>query len=456
MIYVEIDPSTGVALPLPDAYNASIKTELNGQFDLTFTVPLNSTYADRLAVDLMVSSDDPVYSRFRFRIYDVRNGMATRTVSCHMRVYDLRFSVVKPFTATSLMDAVNKINANITNSFYFEFFTDISDSRAFTFAKPTSAWALIGELQKIYGFDVWYSDTRVSFQNRNPGANLDFEIRFGENLQGYDVEFDDSKYYNAVLPYWQKSGSTLTYGSITRSASAAADGYDRILLADFTKNFERQPTAAQLNAAAQNYITSAGIGIRIPASVKTTPAILKNTIMDRVELGSMVKIYGPDGGFYEQRVVAMNYDPIAERFRSIDLGTPRETIESVIQSNTASVEELDNNRFSAAPVILARSTSTSPSEISMTEGYVTENFHSFILSVRNSIRVLVTTTIQRSEIADTTTSEYSNNDATRFKDYGITAFLDGNCAAWCKINLAAWKCKLMTTSSYEAVLYGLR
>lgn len=454
MLYLE--QKTNVVFPIPDAYNVSIKTQINGQFDLFFTVPLKSTFADELQRDVIVWSDDPVYNDIRFRIYEIRNGLTTKTVSCHLKTYDLRFSVVKPFTATSLQDAVTKINANMTNGMGYTFSTSVVDNRAFTFAKPMSAWALIGEMQKIYDFEVDLWKNPVTFYSVLPSPTLAFTIKYGDNLVGYDVQFDDSKVYTSVLPYWQKSGSSIVYGSVIDAPSISWSPYKRILPVDFTQAFEKQPTAAQLNAAAASYISANKIGEPGPASVKANNTIAQDTLMEQARLGCGVAIYGPDNNYYFQRIVATDYDPIAKRFRSFDLGETRKTLEGIVRENSVSVDELDNNRFSAAPVILARSTSTSPTEISMTEGYITENFHSFILTVRNSIRVIATTTIQRAEIPDTTTSQYSDNNANNFKNYGSVAYFDGNAAAWVKINLATWKCKLMTTSNYEAVLYGMR
>ena len=454
MIYVSI--STNVELPVRDAYNAKVKQELNGKFDLEFSVPRNSPNSEFLGNDVFVRTDDPIYTNYKFRIYQVREGLTSFSISAHLEFYDLRWSVVKPFTATSLIDACSKINANISNNIgNYTFQTNVVDYRAFTFSKPMSAWALIGEIQKIYGVEVYfYLGIRVEFYNSIPAPALDFAIRYGENMVGYDVQSDNSSVYTSVLPYWQKSGSSIVYGSVQDAADISWTPYRRVLAVDFSKAFESQPSAAQLNAAAAAYITTAGIGIPKSLSIKAGNVISKNTIFENVRLGSDVMIQGPDGTSASRRVVAVEYDPLLYRWTGIDLGERRATIEGIVSSNTASVDELDNNRFSAAPVILAQSSSTSVTEVNMTSGYITENFHTFIFICRNSIRNLASTVIARAEVPNTATSQYNNDSG--FDNYATLAHFDSSAYAGIKIDLANWRCKIRVTSGYEGLLYGLR
>lgn len=456
MIYAAINPGV-VELPLADAYNASIKTQINGEFELQFSVPLKSAYADSLERDVLIRSDDPIYSGLSFRIYEIHNGLTVKTISAHLKAYDLRFSVVKPFLAVSIQDAVAKLNAGITNPLGYTFTTSIVDNRAFKFAKPMSAWALIGEMAKVYGFEVDYTEHTVNLLQELPAPALDFEIRYRENMSGYDVEFDDAQVYTSVLPYWQHSGGTITYGHVIDAPNIGWAPYKRIVTADFTKAFERQPTVANLDAAAAAYIQETGIGVPGAASVKVSNVIQKNTLMEQARLGAYVKIIGPDGGQYTKRIVSADYDPITKRFRSFDLGEPRKTIEGVVQQNTENVEELDNNKYSAAPVLLASSTSTTMVEINMEKGYVNENFHTFFITLRNRIYNLSTVMFARADIPTTAEGDYYNDDD--FERDAMKAYhpMVPRIYGCLKVNLDTWKCKMQVTeTNHEVRLYGLR
>lgn len=442
---------------LEDSFNETLVEELNGKLEMSFSVSRNHPMLPWIRIDSYCGMEQgKLTDRGVFIVYDIQKGIRDVTVRARSYIYTLRNAIVAPFVATSIQDAFTKLQANMMTQApaqAYVFDCNVVDNRAFSFAKPTTAWALVGEIIKFYGVESQFVSTLVRIRTQI-GETIIQPIEYGTNLTEFDLKTNDAEIYTSVIAYWADKENNYTWGTLQDCPNIATFKIKRILSLDCSKEFEQQPTQAELDQAANDYIAAAGIGIRT-YNLKANFQPEQGSKLDSLHLGDRVTVRHAEYGYEEQqKVVSLTWNIRTEHVTQAQLGKIGETASGIMANQSASITELDNNRFSAAPVCLAATTSTSPTEIDMTPGYVEENFHTFVLVVRNNIRVLASTTIARHEIADTTTSQYGND--TNFDAYSnLTEF--GGVYAAVKFDLANWRCKMrVSNGTYEAVLYGVR
>ena len=455
-------PDTTQYLIMANAYNAEMVEELNGKLEMSFRLPKDDEMLSFVGIDSIVFvqyevDDHKLNDRGVFHVYDIEKAMTYVVIRARSYIYALRYAIVEPFQATSFSDAITKLQANMTVTPFTLPWTftnvDVTDGRAFEFHSPTNAWALIGDIIKLYGVDAKFVSREVKFYTM-AGDDILERIEYGVNLTDFDLKTNASEIYTSVLPYWQDRGKTTFYGQVQDCSNVSTFRYKRTLAVDFTKEFEQQPTTAQLNTAAANYITQNKIGVRV-YNLKAGFAAESGSILDQLNLGDRVTVHNNDYDYLEiLRVTAITWDILTGHAKNVQLGKIGDSVARIMANQSTGIEELDNNRFSAAPVILGSTTSTAVTEMDMTPGYVSDNFHTFVLVIRNAIRVLASTTIVRAEVPDTTTSQY--NDDTNFDIYSNgTAF--AGVSGFAKFDLPNWRVKMrVTNGSYEALVYGLR
>ena len=156
-----------------------------------------------------------------------------------------------------------------------------------------------------------------------------------------------SNVYTGVLPYWTGNDTTVS-GSVV-NAPGTYD-FTRILPVDFTSDFEEQPSTAQLDNAATNYISANNIGI---PEVNLTVSFVhlnqteeyKNLgIFERVELGDTIKVeFAAMGVSSTARCVKTVYNTLLERYDNVELGEVKKGLADTISSQTSSIIDISKN-----------------------------------------------------------------------------------------------------------------
>ena len=150
-----------------------------------------------------------------------------------------------------------------------------------------------------------------------------------------------------MLPYWTGNDTTVS-GSVV-NAPGTYD-FTRILPVDFTSDFEEQPSTAQLDNAATNYISDNNIGI---PEVNLTVSFVhlnqteeyKNLgIFERVELGDTIKVeFAAMGVSSTARCVKTVYNTLLERYDNVELGEVKKGLADTISSQTSYIIDISKN-----------------------------------------------------------------------------------------------------------------
>ena len=434
-----------------------ITQEINGECELYFEISNTSVHAGELAESLLCLSDDDQ----AYRIYDIRRKMNRIAVNARHIVFDFSATVIKPFTATSASNACTKIIANSVKPILsYTISSALVSSKAFEFGEPTSAWNLMRNMVSVYGGEWQYGTYNPSnywvgyaILKDRLGKDTGMVISYGANITDFELTDNTAQYFDSLQPFYQADGKSIVYGTIIQ-INAKKSIYNRVRAMNFKDYFDHEPTTAELDTVATAYVAAhQDPGVERSISVKFITN--RENQLQQLELGDSVivnnAIYGYRG---ELRVVKTVRDMITGLYKSIELGSIKPELSDTLAASDAQIAELDNNRLSAAPVLLASSSANSVTQLDMTPGFVNENFHTFVLVCRNSIRQLISVSLPRVCVPTTTDSRF--NDDTNFTDYAHWARYGSGAAASFKIDLVNWKCKILVDGPYIGEIYGVR
>lgn len=319
--------------PLTEALTCVTRYEINGVQECTLTYPVTGTrYSDLTAGQIIGAAT--YHSRMgvgAFRIYKITRpiGGVVTINARQVAAYDLQGCLCKPFTASGLYDAFEKIRTHVVTSLPVGIYTSFDRTGAFELDRLASVWEVLGLLIQTYGGEIYTSQSSLYLMELLQLHTTAGEIRYGSNMLTLDHIFDIGDLYSGVLPYWEKTEDDVTnriYGSIQRASGTYP--VDRILSLDASGEFEEQPTLAQLNAYGASFITTSGVGVPVE-NLKVSFVELEN--FPEVYYGDFMKVYFPLMGITtEARVTGGEYNTLLDRFNSLTIGASRTNIAQTI------------------------------------------------------------------------------------------------------------------------------
>lgn len=335
---------------LSDAIKCTVEEERNGIYELEMTYPITGVhYADIQENNIIYAPSEDGGVNQAFIIYKISkpiNGIVT--INAQHISYLLNGFIVMPYTATSIADALNKINANAVPETGFTFSTDILLSKPFKLDTPRSIRSLLGgesgSLLDVYGgHDYYFNNFTVSLL-ADRGHDNGVTIRYGKNLTDLNAVSNTTNVYTGIVPYWMDSEtSTIVFVDdyVVYSEHAATYPYKYIKCVDFSMDFEEAPSKAQLFARAESYLAS-NDGWKIKNNIEVSFVSLADTEeykniapLERVKLCDTVTVeYSKLGISFKTKVIRTVYNVLLNRYDSIELGDTTYTLaQAISQAN---------------------------------------------------------------------------------------------------------------------------
>lgn len=359
----ETDFSTnGIGL-LSECVSCEVVEERNEGYELEMEYPITGIrYSDISQRKIIYAKPSPSRNPQPFRIYKITkqsNGLL-KIYAQHIS-YDLTGIPVTPFSASTAAAAINGLASHMTVENDFTFATNINKNGNFEFVVPSSARSLMGghegSLLDIFHGEWEYSGFRASLWAAR-GSNNGVKIEYGKNITTLEQESEINAVYTGVLPYYYSEADGLIQGQVQNVPSTF--DFVRILPYDFSDKFEEPPTVAQLNAQAVTYIQESGIGIPT-VSLKVSFADLSKAsgyesirYLESVELCDTITVRFPKLNISTSaKVVKTRYDTILERYKSIEIGTPKDGITKTIASQAAALKSTPTKSAMEKAVYLA-------------------------------------------------------------------------------------------------------
>lgn len=342
--------SNGIGI-LRDAVSAPVYQELNGQYEMTLRYPVMGIHFKDIAMRTIIMAEpDPVTEAQPFRVYRITKPMAgVVTVYARHLVYDLMGVPVLPFSATGVQQALQALKSNALTDCPFTFFSDKSTGSTMAVAAPKPIWALLGgsagSVLDVFGGEYEFDHYNVHLWNRR-GADRGVVIRYGKNLTSLEQDENCANCYTGVYPYWVNTEGQRVELPEKVIDAPGSYSYVRILVLDLSQEWTETPTEEQLRARAERYIADNSIGIP-DVSLKVEFVPLEQTeeykdmaLLERVLLGDTVTVFFPDMGVdATARVVAVDYDPILERYNSVTLGSVKANLADTIVQQQQQIQQ---------------------------------------------------------------------------------------------------------------------
>lgn len=200
---------------LKDARSCSVKETLNDAYELILEYPITGSYYDKLKINRIVfAKPNPYADAQPFRIYQISKPIkGIVTINAFHISYDMNGIIVGPVSATSLKDAIDKIQNGSLLEHIFHIITEKSDLKTFKTNNYYNMRALVlgsdGSLLSKFGGELYFDKWNVYLLNQR-GSNKGAEVRYAKNLKDITHEISYDKLYNGVYPFYHQETTTTT------------------------------------------------------------------------------------------------------------------------------------------------------------------------------------------------------------------------------------------------------
>ena len=335
---------------LADAVSCIVTEERNGAFELEMEYPVNGIHYAELALRRIILAEPNAGAVAQpFRIYKISRPMGgVVAVSASHISYDLSGVPVSPFTATTAAEAFAGFSSHALIESPFTFASELATQGNFSVTVPTSIRSLLGgtdgSIIDVYGGEYEFNRFNVILRAAR-GQNRGVSIRYGKNLTSLEQDENCESVYTGVLGYWAGSdGGPLVVGEIAYAPGTYA--VQRILVVDFTQDYETQPTSAQLTAAAASYVSRNKVGVpSVSLSVSFVPIghsaeYADIAPLEQVDLCDTVNIEFPALGVSATaKCVKTVYNVLTGRLDSVDIGEARGNIAGTIAEQQQAIKD---------------------------------------------------------------------------------------------------------------------
>lgn len=340
--------------------SCEVTEEANGIFELSMTYPMDGVHFAEIGDRAIIKAKaDQFRDPQLFRVYAISKPMnGIVTVLAEHISYDLSGIPVKPFSASTASSALTGLKNNAVVNCPFDFWTDKGTSANFKVDVPSSIRSRLGgvagSILDVYGGDYEFDNYTVKLHN-NRGMNRGVSIRYGKNLTDIQQEQNCSSVATGVYPYWSSDvdGNTVLVELPEKIVNAPGTyNFVKIRTLDLSGEFETQPTVEQLRSRTESYIKSNGIGV---PKVSLTVSFVQLEqyeeykhlkLLERVALFDTVNVEFPALGVSATaKAVKMVYDVIAERVKSVTLGSVRANIADTIATQAKEIEKKPSKTF---------------------------------------------------------------------------------------------------------------
>ena len=342
---------------LVDVGYCTVTEERNGAFELELQYPVNGLHYKELTVGRQIlAKPNETKQPQAFRIYQISKPMnSVVTVYAEHISYDLSGIVVMPFSANSVISALQGIKNNSTVGNPFEFWTDKTTVANMSQDIPMSARAYLGGVQgsilDVYTGEYEFDNYTVKlYQNR--GQDNGVVIAYAKNLTGVTCEEHGDGIVTGVLGYWkyqseeeeENEEEIVVYGNLIMVEENNLP-YSRNIAVDFSEDFENQPTMEQLDQKSRAYLASVKNQPYYSVSVEfvnlgDTEEYAQYKGLERVELCDIVTVKHPVYGISVMaKVIKTVFDAVNEKYESIEIGEASSNIANTIAAQEKEISQ---------------------------------------------------------------------------------------------------------------------
>lgn len=357
---------------LSDCISCKVTEERNGIYECEFEYPMTGAHYSEIKEGMVIGvTHDETGDIQPFDIYAHDAPIdGVVTFYAHHVSYRLSNVVIMPFTATTVVSALDGLTSYAANPHDFEFWTDKTSSGSFELTKPDYARAILGGQQgsilDAFGKGDYEFDRFTVKLWANRGQDSGVTIRYGKNLVNIKEKTEADGTYNAVVPFWLGSegalvtlpekvliysGATIYEANLTNEnqviirdhlGNPITVTYQQInaIPLDMSSDFQEQPTESELRDAAvakfnasEGWLPKQNIDVDF-VQLWQTEEYENFAPLQRVGLCDTVSVYYDELGVnaVDMRVCKTVFNVLLDRYDSIELGQLQSTLAQTITS----------------------------------------------------------------------------------------------------------------------------
>lgn len=339
-LYSEFSRLTGEAegriAPLPDATEAVVTQELNGEWRLDVEYPQGGLHAGEIRNGRVIMAAGN--GTLDWQAYDIRSVRRSLTGGISVTAYHVsyRFNSIicrpwlnggQPVTAKQ---AWGKTIEGLIGQYaraYAVFGTDKTTDEGVHILIPMSFRSAVHEvLVKHYGGIAEYNNLNLAW-NLDEQTNTAMVITQRVDLLQLDSSAETQEIESGILPFYGRADDEQRpIVMTTTSIDYDIDVPLNVVPVDMTSNFETVPTATQLRAAGNAYKAR-----RISEIIEASISISAIPTANAIKPGDLVEIVTDvPGAIGTRRVTEITYDCLREKTVGIKTGPTNRTAEAII------------------------------------------------------------------------------------------------------------------------------
>lgn len=339
--------------------SCEVTEEANGAFELVMKYPADGIHFDEIQCRSIIrAKSDQFRNSQLFRVYKISKPSLNGVVNIYAEhiSYDLSGIPVKPFSAQSAASALAGLKTNAIVECPFDFWTDKETQAQFSMSAPASVrfclGGMDGSILSVYRGEYEFDNYTVKLHN-NRGLNRGVSIRYGKNLTDIKQDENCSNIVTGVYPYW-KAVEGEGYVELPEKVINTPGTHDfvKVNVLDFSQVFQEQPTEEQLREYTKKYIETHELGIPIVSLTVSFAQLAQSdeykniSLLERVSLCDTVNVEFPALGVSATaKAVKLVYDVIADRVKSVTLGSVRANIADTIVEQQKEIAKIPNKTF---------------------------------------------------------------------------------------------------------------
>ena len=337
---------------LRDAISVSVTEELNGLFELTMEYPIDGYLFNELKFTRIICCKSSPYSKPQpFRIYSISTPInRTVTINAAHISYDLSGFIVDPFSATNLDETITGLKNNVYGDCPFEYIHTVNESGNINVSEPKSVRSVLGEhVSKAYQPDFTFDGLTVIMEDKR-GGETGVNVVYGKNLIDINQEENNTNVYTAVYPFWRDDEDNIAVLTERVIKTPGTWNYTKIYPLDLSNEFKTVPTQTEMKDFTEAYIEAYSLGVP-EISLSISVLQLNGTDYERemltgkINLGDTITVQFPDAKVNAKaRCIKTVYDPLQDRYETIELGDAVRTLADSIISSSQSID----NKINAA------------------------------------------------------------------------------------------------------------
>lgn len=195
---------------------------------------------------------------------------------------------------------------------------------------------MTGGVQDVFGGEWLFDKNQVGLLSAR-GKDSGLVLRRGKNISGLEQDETTEESFSGIFPYWQGGDVTVTIPEYVLSAPGKY--IDAVAIVDFSREFKKKPTAAQLRAKAQAYLESK---IRPQPTLSTSvDFVLLSQTLEYAELAAVesLHLYDTVHVVYDTlnidvktKVCKTVYDVLLDRYESVEVGAVKQSVYRAVKA----------------------------------------------------------------------------------------------------------------------------